>query len=163
MNMANTNNTQQTPPNAPDGIKKRDSLSTRLATTFDSPGAKSAQATGNLIGGATDTALGTVGAVQNKKARDEARDLAFQQRDMNLEQQERWQKLADRSFEQDEEQFELQKKIVSDRNRFDLFFREIAKSAEASSTIEQSAQRVGQKADMDDNFKQLTLSLMRGQ
>jgi hypothetical protein len=132
-----------------------------LTSLMDNPSAKAGKAAAGLISGAADVGIGVAGLVQNKKARDEARDMAHLTRADKLEQQATWQKLSDRQFENDEERFELEKKIVTDKNRFDLFFREIEKSKESSGNLNESIARAGQMAETNDQFKSVLLNMLK--
>jgi len=134
----------------------------KLTAFFDSPSAKAAGAAAGRVGAAADVGTGIAGLIQNRKAREESRTLANEQRAISLEQQERWQKLADRQYENDEERFSLEKKIVTDKNRFDLFFREIDKSTEAVGTIDDSFSQIEELSKTNDDFKNVLLNMFKG-
>jgi hypothetical protein len=121
-----------------------------------------AKAVGDIVTGIGEVGLGVGSLIQNKKAREEARDIANENRDMTLQQRATWQKLSDRQFANDEERFELEKKIVTDKNRFDLFFREIDKAKEVTMTMDESLDRLDQASKMDDNFKNVLFNLLKG-
>ena len=124
--------------------------------------AQGAKAVGDIVTGIGEVGLGVGSLIQNKKAREEARDIANENRDMTLQQRATWQKLSDRQFANDEERFELEKKIVTDKNRFDLFFREIDKTKEVTMTMDESLDRLDQASRMDDNFKNVLFNLLKG-